>query len=191
MKAVAGVSEWVALPPCLACSVAGRACVPHQDAGDLMHGAPAVGEVLAVLREWIRNHGMLGRRQHGWLLDGFARVTAGLPIISEAEYLALPITDAWPCVVVCDDEVLHDDGSDAIRIDLSNAKPGGVALRLERCPCPNDCERFGNRVPGHTLGSNWAWVPCPTCPRRPVSVTWHGPLGEIQSREFAHRQGVS
>lgn len=27
-------------------------------------------------------------------------------------------------------------------------------------PCPHDCERFGGKVPGHTRGSNWDWVPC-------------------------------
>lgn len=26
--------------------------------------------------------------------------------------------------------------------------------------CPNDCERFGGKVPGHTVGSAWQWVPC-------------------------------
>jgi hypothetical protein len=25
----------------------------------------------------------------------------------------------------------------------------------------DDCKRFGYMVPGHTLGSNWDWVPCP------------------------------
>ena len=30
-------------------------------------------------------------------------------------------------------------------------------------PCPNDCARFGGKVPGHTYGSNWDWVPCQTC----------------------------
>ena len=27
--------------------------------------------------------------------------------------------------------------------------------------CPNECERFGGKVPGWTVGSNWDWVPCP------------------------------
>lgn len=37
--------------------------------------------------------------------------------------------------------------------------------------CPR-CERFGGKLPGYIMGSNWAWVPCPhdhptttdTCP---------------------------
>lgn len=29
--------------------------------------------------------------------------------------------------------------------------------------CPNDCERFGGKVPGYTRGSNWDWVPCGVC----------------------------
>lgn len=32
-----------------------------------------------------------------------------------------------------------------------------------RVPCPNDCTRFGGKVPGHIYGSNWPWVPCQTC----------------------------
>ena len=27
--------------------------------------------------------------------------------------------------------------------------------------CPNECERFGGKVPGWTVGSNWDWVACP------------------------------
>lgn len=26
--------------------------------------------------------------------------------------------------------------------------------------CPHDCKRFGGKVPGHTRGSSWDWVPC-------------------------------
>ena len=42
-----------------------------------------------------------------------------------------------------------------------------VAATVLRLPipfdltCPNDCARFGNQVPGWTVGSAWDWVPCP------------------------------
>ena len=44
-----------------------------------------------------------------------------------------------------------------------------VAATVLRLPipfdltCPNDCARFGNQVPGWTVGSAWDWVPCPSC----------------------------
>ena len=43
--------------------------------------------------------------------------------------------------------------------------------------CPNDCARFDGRVPGHTMGSNWDWVPCPVCNGKgkcsPIPVRGH------------------
>ena len=37
------------------------------------------------------------------------------------------------------------------------------AVGLGQLVCANDCARFGGKVPGHTRGSNWDWVPCPDC----------------------------
>ena len=37
------------------------------------------------------------------------------------------------------------------------------AVGLGQLVCANDCARFGGKVPGHTRGSNWDWVPCGDC----------------------------
>lgn len=44
--------------------------------------------------------------------------------------------------------------------DLTLATAGLRVVPEDR-PAQCDCERFGFKVPGYTVGSNWDWVPCP------------------------------
>jgi hypothetical protein len=56
-----------------------------------------------------------------------------LPIVSEDEWMSLPVTDSTPCFIACTTgSVIHDDGLVTTYIDLPDAEPGGVALIVER-----------------------------------------------------------
>lgn len=55
-------------------------------------------------------------------------------------------------------KILQDEARQHILDPLAAA---GLRVVPEDRPTPCDCERFGFKVPGHTVGSNWDWVPCP------------------------------
>jgi hypothetical protein len=179
---IAPAPEWLALPPTI--EPGPRTC-PGSDCPDLEaaieSGSPLcqwcpadfyefkVGDVLAVVE-------YIGYDKIGWVVSSFVRVAEVLPILEGfvVGQWPGPHVEAFPDAQFA----WHNTSSgDCSQIDLPNATPGGVALRLEACECPT-CD-----------GSKWDWAyvadhdpctddpvgdfPCPTC-TYPITVTDHG-----------------
>lgn len=104
---------------------------------------------------------------------GTVAVTGAAPIVADCDDLdgAPELIETfggllrwWPECAATTDE--SRDISD--QLPWGDWTPGRWAWKLtDPKPtteqCPNDCARFDHRVPGHTMGSNWYWVPCPVC----------------------------
>lgn len=155
---------WFTMPPnCVPMQDCDTACAfnPCRDL-DLL---PAVGAVLANTRT-----DMNDARYVTHQVGEPPIVWADPPFLQVVEVRQFTKDEQWrPGVVIWshyhDTWVIPASGSDdkVIVGDLPGAVPGGWAIRVEPTVCPNDCERFGHRVPGYVYGSAWAFVPCQTC----------------------------
>lgn len=120
-----------------------------------------------------QDKGEIACHLHPGHVVGSVVVTAALPIVADCDDLP-DLSELietfggllrwWPECAATTDE--SRDISD--QLPWGDWTPGRWAWKLTDPvrtdeQCPNDCARFDGRVPGHTMGSNWAWVPCWAC----------------------------
>lgn len=125
-------------------------------------------------------------RHTGHLLVGFVRVVAVRPVYLLATVLDHGLPVEWlPHVVLtergvaiyCKRDERYPDEWDEQVIDLPNAVPGGVAIKVEPCECPT-CNGRGFTFAGPMLRGGPI---CPTCSDlpRPVALTGDAPIQEL------------